>query len=46
VGGIISSSDACVLESKGVAVFTPKDIGLAEFFDCMVEVIRSASGLV
>jgi methylmalonyl-CoA mutase cobalamin-binding subunit len=47
VGGIISLTDACVLESKGVgAVFAPKDVGLAEFFDWMIDVIRSANGLV
>jgi ethylmalonyl-CoA mutase len=46
VGGIIPSSDARVLESKGVAaVFTPKDFGLTEIVDRMVDVIRKANGL-
>jgi ethylmalonyl-CoA mutase len=46
VGGIIPSSDARVLESKGVAaVFTPKDFGLTEIVGRIVEVIRSANGL-
>ncbi|HKE67696.1 MAG TPA: protein meaA [Nocardioidaceae bacterium] len=46
VGGIIPSSDASILESKGVAaVFTPKDFGLTEIIDRIVDVIRSAHGL-
>ncbi len=46
VGGIIPSSDARTLESKGVAaVFTPKDFGLTEIIDRMVDVIRRANGL-
>jgi (2R)-ethylmalonyl-CoA mutase len=46
VGGIIPSSDARALESKGVAaVFTPKDFGLTEIIDRMVDVIRQANGL-
>jgi (2R)-ethylmalonyl-CoA mutase len=46
VGGIIPTSDARVLESKGVAaVFTPKDFGLTEIIDRTVEVIRRANGL-
>jgi ethylmalonyl-CoA mutase len=46
VGGIIPSSDARALESKGVAaVFTPKDFGLTEIIDRMVDVIRRANGL-
>jgi ethylmalonyl-CoA mutase len=46
VGGIIPSSDARILESKGVAaVFTPKDFGLSQIIDRMVDVIRQANGL-
>ncbi|HEU0287863.1 MAG TPA: protein meaA [Nocardioidaceae bacterium] len=46
VGGIIPSSDASILESKGVAaVFTPKDFGLTGIIDRIVDVIRSAHGL-
>jgi len=46
VGGIIPSSDASILESKGVAaVFTPKDFGLTGIIGRIVDVIRSAHGL-
>jgi ethylmalonyl-CoA mutase len=46
VGGIIPSSDARVLTDKGVAaVFTPKDFGLTEIVDRIVDVIRAAHGL-
>jgi ethylmalonyl-CoA mutase len=46
VGGIIPSSDARALESRGVAaVFTPKDFSLTEIIDRMVDVIRRANGL-
>jgi (2R)-ethylmalonyl-CoA mutase len=46
VGGIIPGSDARALEGQGVAaVFTPKDFGLTQIMDRIVDVIRSANGL-
>jgi (2R)-ethylmalonyl-CoA mutase len=46
VGGIIPGSDARALEAQGVAaVFTPKDFGLTQIMDRIVDVIRSANGL-
>ena len=46
VGGIIPDSDARRLAELGVAaVFTPKDFGLTEIMDGIVDVIRAARGL-
>src|SRR5690606_37481578 len=46
VGGIIPASDARALERRGVAaVFTPKDFGLTQIVDRIVDVIRAAHGL-
>jgi (2R)-ethylmalonyl-CoA mutase len=46
VGGIIPGSDARALEEQGVAaVFTPKDFGLTEIMDRIVDVIRPVHGL-
>src|SRR5690606_2933544 len=46
VGGIIPESDGRALEAQGVAaVYTPKDVGLAEIMDGIVDVIRKANGL-
>jgi (2R)-ethylmalonyl-CoA mutase len=46
VGGIIPGSDAAKLIELGVAaVYTPKDFGLTEIMDGIVDVVRSASGL-
>ncbi len=46
VGGIIPTSDARRLEELGVAaVYTPKDFGLTEIMDGIVDVIRAAHGL-
>jgi (2R)-ethylmalonyl-CoA mutase len=46
VGGIIPGSDARALEARGVAaVFTPKDFGLTEIMDRIVDVIRAVHGL-
>jgi (2R)-ethylmalonyl-CoA mutase len=46
VGGIIPGADARALEAQGVAaVFTPKDFGLTEIMDRIVDVIRAAHGL-
>ena len=47
VGGIIPDSDARRLKEAGVAaVYTPKDFGLTEIMDGIVDVIRKANGLV
>ena len=46
VGGIIPSADARALLGLGVAaVYTPKDFGLTEIMDGIVDVIRKAHGL-
>jgi len=46
VGGIIPDSDGRRLVELGVAaVYTPKDFGLTEIMDGIVEVIRTANGL-
>lgn len=46
VGGIIPDSDARKLREAGIAaVYTPKDFGLTEIMDGIVDVIRSAHGL-
>lgn len=46
VGGIIPDSDARRLREAGVAaVYTPKDYGLTEIMDGIVDVIRAANGL-
>jgi ethylmalonyl-CoA mutase len=46
VGGIIPDSDARRLREAGVAaVYTPKDFGLTEIMDGIVDVIRAANGL-
>ena len=47
VGGIIPDSDARRLAGLGVAaVYTPKDFGLTEIMGGIVDVIRTANGLV
>ncbi len=46
VGGIIPDSDGKALISAGVAaVYTPKDFGLTEIMDGIVDVIRRANDL-
>ena len=46
VGGIIPDSDGRRLRELGVAaVYTPKDYGLTEIMDGIVDVIREANGL-
>jgi (2R)-ethylmalonyl-CoA mutase len=46
VGGIIPSGDAAKLKEMGVAaVFTPKDFGLTEIMDGIVDAIRRAHQL-
>jgi (2R)-ethylmalonyl-CoA mutase len=46
VGGIIPAADAARLKELGVAeVFTPRDFGLTEIMDGIVEAIRAAHGL-
>ncbi len=46
VGGIIPDSDGRRLVEQGVAaVYTPKDFGLTEIMDGIVDVIRKANGL-
>jgi ethylmalonyl-CoA mutase len=46
VGGIIPDSDGRRLLEAGVAaVYTPKDFGLTEIMDGIVDVIRKANGL-
>ncbi|WP_114422162.1 protein meaA [Nocardioides houyundeii] len=46
VGGIIPDSDGRALIEQGVAaVYTPKDFGLTEIMDGIVDVIRRANGL-
>ncbi len=46
VGGIIPDSDGRRLLDAGVAaVYTPKDFGLTEIMDGIVDVIRKANGL-
>jgi (2R)-ethylmalonyl-CoA mutase len=46
VGGIIPDSDARRLRDLGVAaVYTPKDFGLTEIMDGIVDVIRKAHDL-
>ena len=46
VGGIIPDSDGRRLVEQGVAaVYTPKDFGLTEIIDGIVDVIRNANGL-
>ena len=46
VGGIIPSDDAAALRAAGVtAVFTPKDFGITEIIDRIVDEIRTANGL-
>ena len=46
VGGIIPSADAARLKDMGVAeVFTPKDFGLTEIMDGILQAIRRANGL-
>ena len=46
VGGIVPGSDARRLRDQGVArVFTPRDLGLTEIMDQVVDVIREANGL-
>ncbi len=46
VGGIIPDSDGRRLLEEGVAaVYTPKDFGLTEIMDGIVDVIRKANGL-
>jgi (2R)-ethylmalonyl-CoA mutase len=47
VGGIIPDSDGRRLKELGVAaVYTPKDFGLTQIMDGIVDVIRRANGLV
>jgi (2R)-ethylmalonyl-CoA mutase len=46
VGGIIPERDASALRAMGVAaVFTPKDFGLTQIMDGIVDVIRASRGL-
>ena len=46
VGGIIPDSDGKALIEMGVAaVYTPKDFGLTQIMDGIVDVIRKANGL-
>jgi (2R)-ethylmalonyl-CoA mutase len=46
VGGIIPDRDASALRAMGVAaVFTPKDFGLTQIMDGIVDVIRASRGL-
>src|SRR5690606_33067216 len=46
VGGIIPDSHGRALVAHGVAaVYTPKDFGLTEIMDGIVDVIRKANGL-
>ena len=46
VGGIIPESDGRRLEEAGVAaVFTPKDVGMNDIMDRVVDEIRKANGL-
>ena len=46
VGGIIPAADAETLRAAGVAaVFTPRDFGLTEIIDRIVDQIRQAGGL-
>ena len=46
VGGIIPDSDAARLREAGVAaVYTPKDFGLTEIMDGIVDQIRAANHL-
>ena len=46
VGGIIPDSDGRRLIEQGVAaVYTPKDFGLTEIMDGIVDVIRKANGM-
>ena len=46
VGGIVPDGDARLLREQGVArVFTPKDFGLNDIMDQVVDVIREANGL-
>ncbi len=46
VGGIIPESDGRKLVASGVAaVFTPKDFGMNEIMDRVVDEIRTAHGL-
>ncbi|MGH3346561.1 MAG: cobalamin B12-binding domain-containing protein, partial [Nocardioides sp.] len=46
VGGIIPDSDGRRLREAGVAaVYTPKDFGLTEIMDGIVDQIRAANGL-
>ncbi|WP_460788500.1 protein meaA [Nocardioides maradonensis] len=46
VGGIIPDSDGKALLEMGVAaVYTPKDFGLTQIMDGIVDVIRKANGL-
>ncbi len=46
VGGIIPDSDGRRLKELGVAaVYTPKDFGLTEIMDGIVDVVRAAHGL-
>ncbi|HEY9566246.1 MAG TPA: protein meaA [Nocardioides sp.] len=46
VGGIIPESDGKALSQAGVAaVYTPKDFGLTQIMDGIVDVIRKANGL-
>jgi (2R)-ethylmalonyl-CoA mutase len=46
VGGIIPDSDGVRLREAGVAaIYTPKDFGLTEIMDGIVDQIRSAHGL-
>jgi (2R)-ethylmalonyl-CoA mutase len=47
VGGIIPDRDATSLRALGVAaVFTPKDFGLTQIMDGILETIRESRGLV
>ncbi|MEO6144665.1 MAG: methylmalonyl-CoA mutase family protein, partial [Dermatophilaceae bacterium] len=47
VGGIIPERDEASLRQLGVAaVFTPKDFGLTQIMDGIVDVIRASRGLV
>jgi ethylmalonyl-CoA mutase len=46
VGGIIPAADATALEAAGVAaIFTPKDFGLTQIVQRIVDVVRRAHGL-
>jgi (2R)-ethylmalonyl-CoA mutase len=46
VGGIIPAGDAARLKQLGVAaVFTPRDFGLTEIVDGIVDAVRAAHGL-